>query len=151
MRAWRVALATAGLALGGFGLFRLVTEVPLANLVVLGGWLVAAVAIHDGLLAPAVVGVGWVLGRGVAPRGRRYLQGALIAGGLITVVAVPMMLRAGSEPASKALLQQDFGVNLTILLGAVAAASLLLYAVRLAREGRAPSSDQPDPAAPPES
>ena len=70
------------------------------------------------------------------PRARRYLQGGLIAAGLVTVVAIPMIAEQGALPASKALLQQNFGGNLTLLLGIVGAVSLLLYAVRVARDGR---------------
>ena len=72
------------------------------------------------------------------PRARRYAQAGLIAAGLVTVVAIPMILQQGAHPASKALLRQNFGGNLTLLLGIVAAVSLLLYAVRVARDGRRP-------------
>jgi hypothetical protein len=132
VKTWRIGLATAGILLGLFGVFRLLTETPFTNLLWLLLWLVAAVAIHDGVLSPLVVGVGWVLAKTVPPRARRYLQGGLIAGGIITVVAVPMMLRQGVDPPAKALLLQDFRVNLGALLGAVAIVSLLLYAVRVA-------------------
>lgn len=137
MLAWRITFACTGILLGLFGVFRLVTEVPIGNLVVLAAWMIGAVVIHDGILSPVVVAVGWFAARVVRPRARRYVQGALVAGGLITVVAVPMILRAGQEPESKAILRQNFGGNLTVLLGVVAAASLLLYAVRVARDQRA--------------
>lgn len=136
MKAWRIAFAASGILLGLFGVFRLLTEVPVGNLVVLAGWMIGAVVIHDGILSPAVIAVGWFIGRTVPARGRRYVQGGLIAGGLITAVAIPLILRAGQEPPSKAILQQSFGNNLTILLGLVAAASLVLYAVRVARDTR---------------
>ena len=148
MKAWRIAFAVSGLLLGLFGVFRLVTEVPIGNLLVLAGWMIGAVVIHDGLLSPAVVAVGWFIGHAVPSRGRRYVQGGLIAGGLITAVAIPLILRAGQEPASKAILRQNFGGNLTILLGVVAAVSLLLYAVRVARDPRAVAAAEASPAAP---
>src|SRR6185312_6499080 len=40
MRRWRIALGTAGVLLAMFGVFRLVTEIPVSDLVVLTGWLV---------------------------------------------------------------------------------------------------------------
>lgn len=134
MKAWRIVFAVSGILLGLFGVFRLATEVPVGNLVVLALWLIGAVVVHDGILSPMVVGVGWLVGRAVPPRARRYVQGGLIAASLITAVAIPLILRAGQEPASKAILRQNFGGNLTLLLGVVAAASLALYAVRVARE-----------------
>lgn len=134
MKAWRIVFAVSGILLGLFGVFRLATEVPVGNLMVLALWMIGAVVVHDGILSPMVVGVGWLVGRAVPPRARRYVQGGLIAGSLITAVAIPLILRAGQEPASKAILRQNFGGNLTLLLGVVAAVSLALYAVRVARE-----------------
>jgi hypothetical protein len=107
--------------------------VGFVELLILAAWLIAAVVIHDGLLSPAVLTVGWFLARRVPPRARRYLQGLLIVGGLLTVIAIPLMLRRDSQPASKAMLQQNYGGNLRILLALAAALSLLLYAIRVAR------------------
>lgn len=136
MRAWRIGLGVAGILLGLYGAVNLLTGVDIDTLLVLALWLVGAVVIHDGVLSPAVLGVGWALHRWVPVRARRYTQAGLIAGGLITVVATPMILQQGAEPASKALLRQNFGGNLTLLLGLVAAASLVLYAARVARDTR---------------
>jgi hypothetical protein len=134
VKAWRIALAIAGIALGAFGVFRLVTEIPPPNLVMLLVWLVAALIIHDALLAPSVVGVGWLLRRFVPDRGRRYLQFALIMIAFVTVIAVPMIFLRGSQPAVKALLLRDYGANLIVIIGLVAMISLILYAVRVAQD-----------------
>jgi hypothetical protein len=133
VRAWRISLATAGILLGLYGVFRLVTTVGFVELLVLAAWLVLAVVIHDGILSPAVVAVGWFLARTVPPRARRFLQGFLVVGGLMTVIAIPLILRKDTQPASKALLLQSYGANLTLLLALAAALSLLLYAVHVAR------------------
>jgi hypothetical protein len=133
VRAWRISLATAGILLGLYGVFRLLTNVGFVELLVLATWLIGAVVIHDGILSPAVVAVGWFLARRVPPRGRRYLQGFLVIAGLMTVIAVPLMLRKDSQPESKAMLLQSYGGNLTMLLALAAALSLLLYAIQVAR------------------
>ncbi len=133
MRAWRISLATAGILLGLYGVFRLLTNVGFVELLVLAAWLIGAVVIHDGILSPGVVAVGWFLARTVPPRARRYLQGFLVVGGLMTVIAVPLMLRKDTQPVSKAMLLQTYGANLTLLLALAAALSLLLYAIRVAR------------------
>ncbi len=135
----RIALAAVGLLLGSFGVFRLVTEVPHAKLLVLGFWLVGALVIHDGILSPLVVSISWVLARVVPPRGRRHLQFALIAGGLVTVIALPMIHRQKIGPANKAILRQNFTANLTIILAVIAVLTLAAYAVRVARD-RMPAS-----------
>ena len=134
MKAWRIVLAVAGIALGAFGVFRLVTEIAPHSLLILAVWLVAALIIHDALLAPSVVGVGWLLRRFVPDRGRRYLQIALIMIALVTVIAVPMIFLRGSQPAVKALLLRNYGANLIMIIGIIAVLSLILYSVRVVRD-----------------
>ncbi|HJV14439.1 MAG TPA: hypothetical protein VJ625_11150 [Propionibacteriaceae bacterium] len=138
MKEWRIVLAVAGVALAAFGVLRLVTEVPPSRLLILGLWLIAALIIHDALLSPSVVGVGWLLRRYVPDRGRRYLQLALIMIALVTVIAVPMIFLRGSQPASKALLLRNYGTNLIMIMGVIAVLSLVLYAARVARDRSAP-------------
>lgn len=143
----RIALAAAGLLLGLYGVFRIVTDVPHAKLIVLGFWLVGALVIHDGILSPLVVSISWVLARVVPPRARRYLQFALIAGGLVTVIALPMIHRQKIGPAHKALLRQNFTANLTIILAVIAVLTLAAYAIRVARDRMPPAAPaEPDPA-----
>ena len=157
MRRWRIVLAVAGILLGLFGVGRLFTQIPGYSLKWLAVWLIAAVIIHDGILSPPVVAVGWLV-RHVPPRARRYLQAALIMGAMATVIAVPMIYLRNSQPVSKAILNQNYGGNLTLLLGIIGGLSLLAYAIRVARDQsratRAPSAlDQDgalDPERPPE-
>lgn len=135
MRSYRIALGLAGGLLVTFGLFRLVTELDTGDLVVLGVWLAAAVALHDGLIAPITVGTGVALTR-IPPRARRYLQGGLIVGALITVIAVPLIGRQDTQPAAKALLLRDYTANLFLLLGLTAAVAVVLYVLRVLRHAR---------------
>ena len=137
MKAWRIMLAVAGIALGAFGVFRLVSETPVRSLLILALWLIAALVLHDAILAPSVVGVGWLLRRYVPDRGRRFLQLALIMGAFVIVIAIPMMFLRGSQPAEKALLLRSYGANLILLLIMIATVSLILYAVQVARDRRA--------------
>ena len=140
MRKYRVALVLSGGLLLTFGAFRLVTQLDPGDLVVLALWLIAAVALHDWVIAPITVGTGVVL-TGVPPRSRRYLQGALIVGALITVIAVPLIGRQGTQPESKAILLRDYSANLALLLGLTAAIAVVLYALRVLREHR--QTDRP--------
>ena len=134
MGRWRVVLAVAGILLGLFGVGRLVTEIPGYSLKWLAIWLIAALLIHDGILSPLVIAVGWYLREHVPHRGRRYLQAGLIMAAMVTVIAIPMIYRRDSQPVSKAILNQNFGANLTLLLGIIAGATLLAYAIRVARD-----------------
>ena len=130
----RRVFAAAGLALLAYGVAQLFLVVALSDLFLLLVWMIGAVAIHDGLLSPLVLGVGAALRRRLPDRGRRFVQLALITGAMITVVAVPMIYLEGSQPPEKAILLQDYGLNLTILLAVVAVVTLALYAVRVAKD-----------------
>jgi hypothetical protein len=57
-----------------------------------------------------------------------------------------MIYRQGSQPPSKALLLQNFTANLGLLLGLIAAVSLVGYAIRVAATGHQPDGvrHQPD-------
>jgi len=130
----RLPIGIAGVLLGLFGLFRLLTQEPPFELIMLALWLIGAIVIHDGILSPIVVGVGWAVARVVPPRARRFLQGALIVAALVTVIAIPMIYRRDSQPRAKTMLQQNFGGNLTLLIGVIGALSLLAYAIRVAKD-----------------
>lgn len=135
MRAYRIVLAVPGALLLALGVFRLVTQLPAGDLLALAIWMGAAVALHDGLVAPVTLGTGLLLTR-VPPRPRRYLQGALVVAALITVIAIPLIGRAGSQPRSKAILLRDYAGNLTLLLALTATTALVLYALRVVRDQR---------------
>jgi hypothetical protein len=146
MKAWRIMLAVAGIGLAAFGVFRLFSEIPTHSLLVLAIWLIAALVIHDAILAPSVVGVGWLLRRYVPDRGRSYVQAALIMIAVITVIAVPMIFLRGSQPPAKALLLRDYGANLILIIGIISTVILILYAVRIARDRSVAAAHKTSPA-----
>lgn len=144
MRGWRLILGGAGILVGVYGLVQLAVNVPASSLILVVAWLIGAVIIHDGILSPAVVGIGSIMRRLVPDRGRRYLQAALIMGAIVTLIAIPMIYRQGTQPPSKALLLQNFAANLTLLLGIIGAVLLIAYSVRVARDR---SAEPPKPGA----
>lgn len=132
VRLARRLLGAAGLALLAYGAVQLFLVVAWTDLVLLLVWMVAAVVVHDGLLSPLVLAVGAALRR-LPGRGRAYVQGALVTGALVTVVALPLIHLEGGQPVEKALLLQDYGRNLAVLLGLVALVALALGAARAGR------------------
>jgi hypothetical protein len=105
--------------------------------------------IHDAVIAPGVVGVGWLLRRLLPDRARRYVQMGLIIAAAVTIIAIPMIYRRGSQPPQKTLLIQNYGANLALLLGIIAGLTAAAYAVRVVRDQSSRRSPSPptDPAA----
>ena len=132
----RLVLGAAGMALILFGAFRLLTEIPVAALEGLATWLVIAVAVHDGVLAPVTALTGRALHRLLPPRARRYVSGAFVVGVGVSVITVPLVLRQGTQPAAKALLQQRYAVHLGWLWAGIGVAAALLYTGRVVRDAR---------------
>ena len=144
MGRWRLILGILGVLVVLYGTVNLLVHIPSQTLVWVAVWLIAAVLIHHGLVSPVVIAVSSLL-RVVPDRGRRYLQAALITAVPVTVIAIPMIHRQGSQPPSKALLLQNFTANVGLLLGIIAGLCLVGYAIRVARDrspvrGRSPST-----------
>lgn len=57
------------------------------------------------------------------------------------MIAIPMIFLRGSQPAAKALLLRNYGANLIMIIGILCIVSLILYAVRVARDRRPPLFD----------
>lgn len=131
----RRVIGAAGVLLGLYGALRLVTGNSLRDLLFIAVWMVAAVAIHDGVLSPVVLVVGRLL-RAVPARARRWVQLVLVVGALVTIVALPLLFKQGSQPESKALLVNDYSDRLTVLLVVLAIVGLGGYAVQAARGAR---------------
>ena len=139
MKIARIALAVVGIVLVLYGAGRILFSVPPPLLVLLGLWLVGALVVQHGVVSPLVVAVGVALLRLAPDRGRRFLQPGLIVAGMVTVVAIPLITRQGTQPPAKALLLQNYAANLTLLLGLIALVTLIAYAVRVARDRRRPA------------
>lgn len=87
-RARRVLVATGILVLA-FGAWTALTWVPARWWAPWALWLAGGIAVHDGVVAPLVAALGWVvLGRVRAPRLRAALRAALLVLGTLTLVAL---------------------------------------------------------------
>ncbi len=94
----------------------------------------------DGVLMPVIAIIGFVLTMLVAPRARRYVQGGLIAAAMVTLIAIPLIHRQGQAQPGQALLTQDYAAHLFTLLGLIAAATVIAYAIRFTRDARQQAS-----------
>lgn len=133
MKVLRIVLGVVGGLLLAYGAGRLLLGLPLATLVVLGTWLLAALLLHHGVLQPLVLAVGAGL-RAIPDRVRGFVQAALIMVAAVTVIAVPLIIRQFSQPPSKAMLLQHYELNLTVLVAIVVVSVVIAYVIRGARE-----------------
>jgi hypothetical protein len=129
----RVGLGLTGTALVCYGIVRILQQ-PSSHPVELAEWLLGALLLHDALLAPLVLLIGASVSRFVPAGPRPYVQGGLIAAGLVSVLGVVLISRQGkvSSP-SLALLQQDYRANLAILLAVITALSAASYGLAVLR------------------
>ena len=132
MTGLRIALGAVGVVALGYGLGRLLLGLPVATLLVLGAWLLLALLLHHGVLQPVLLAVGAALER-IPDRARGFVQAGFIMVGTVTVIAVPLLLRQRSQPPAKAMLLQDYGLNLAVLVMIIAVGTLIAYGVARAR------------------
>ncbi|WP_405603701.1 hypothetical protein OG741_32605 [Streptomyces sp. NBC_01410] len=122
----RIVTGALGLALMTVGAVLLVTGGQLKDVAL---WLAGAIVLHDGIVAPLVLGVGLLL---AAVPARGTVRGALVVAGCLTVVALPVLLRPGT-PKNPTVLPLDYVRNWLLALAAVAVLTGMLLAARWIR------------------
>lgn len=117
MRAARIALIGVGVAvMVTGGVFALIDIAPTQYLGVLS-WVVGALVIHDGILAPIIVAVGLGLRSARARWGlRRVLvaQASLTLGAFLTVIASPGILKSMIGSTNPTMLQLPYAAGLAV-------------------------------------
>lgn len=144
----RTALIATGTAVLGYGCWVLVSTQDLPAVRAVLVWAVTGVVLHDAVLAPLVLLLGWV-GRAIlkrTPPGPRRTLGAaavvlLVTLGPVSLAAVPVLGRFGAEPGNPTLLGRDYPAGwLAVAVVAVIAAALLALTGLVSEEerGRSP-------------
>lgn len=106
-----VLLGTVGMA---YGAWLLLSRQDLGQIVEVMIWLAAAVVIHDGILAPAVLALGWLGGRLLPRAVARGAVTVLVLLGPVTLVAIPVLGRFGAKPDNPTLLDRDYTQGLLV-------------------------------------
>ncbi|MFF3322797.1 hypothetical protein [Streptomyces sp. NPDC002889] len=126
----RFVVGAVGVAVMGFGAWLLFGAGGVRDPWEVVVWLGGAIVLHDGLIAPLVLAVGFVL---AALPARGALRAALIVCGALTLIALPPLLRPGA-PTNPSALPLDYLRNWLVALGVVAAlAAAVLILPRAAR------------------
>lgn len=123
----RIVTGALGLVLMAVGAVLLATGGQIKDVAL---WLAGAIVLHDGIIAPLVLGIGLLL---AAVPARGTVRGALVVAGCLTMVALPVLLRPG-RPTNPSALPLDYLRNWLLVLAAVAVLTgVLLLARRLWR------------------
>lgn len=99
------------------------------------GFLITVLVLHDGVLLPAVIAVGVLVHRAVAPPYRAVVQAALIASTAVTLVALPLVLGYGRIADNRSALPRDYGRGLLVVLAVVWLAAAVVVATTAAWRG----------------
>jgi len=149
VRAWRIGLGVVGVLGIVAGVVLVVPEVSRPSRAIgLLVWLAVAVLLHDAVLAPIVVAASIVArraGRRVGWGAVAIVQVGVVAGLVVTLVALPAIRKQALGVRNPTVLPQDYVVNLGLVWAAVAVAVILalaVYVVRGCRAGRAGRTGQ---------
>ncbi|WP_261567143.1 hypothetical protein [Frankia gtarii] len=134
--ALRVVLVAAGLAALGYGVDGLLTMPRATRPSNAAAWLIGGIVVHDVLLVPATMLVGFTLSRLVRAPYRAVVQGALIVSGAVALMSLPLWRGYGGSVDNPSVNPLPYGRNLAIVLGAVWAGAALLMIGRAVRARR---------------
>lgn len=115
VKAARAALGAAGIAMLGYGLLGLPTQLGPEQLIGLLTWMAVAVLIHDGVIVPlsTLAGAGLTrAGSKLQPLSAAVLRGALLSGAVITLIAA-ILVKAQSVAQSTTVLEANYAASLT--------------------------------------
>lgn len=140
-----MALGVAGLLLSLWGVRQLV-GVDVVDVVEIAAWLAGGVLVHDAVLAPAVVLVGWVMVRRLPERARAPFAVAGVVLGTVTLAVLPTLARFGAKDDDPYLLNRAYGLW-WLLLAVLLLTGAAGWTVARTRSGGAESPPRPGPAA----
>jgi hypothetical protein len=129
----RIAVGTAGAALGAYGAVLLWRQVHWTSgwLTNTGAYLFGGPVLHDAVLAPLVAVVGLAIAKVVPASWRATLATGLIATGVLVLISVPLLWRPHPAQPNPGLQDRPYLPGLLIFLAAL---WLGLVLTRLLRE-----------------
>lgn len=122
---WRWLFVLPGLVAIGFGVHGLLTAGSSVPLHAWATWFVGSALLHDLVIAPVWIGLGWLAARllPLAARPAAVVGGVVV--GVLTLVAFPFVLGYGADPGNPSFMPRDVGRNLLLInLGVLVAAAI---------------------------
>jgi hypothetical protein len=147
MRAIRGGLVALGMLAATYGVWLLLSRQHWPQVRQVTEWAVAGVLLHDAVLAPAAVGLGWLGDRLLPRRAAQAATLALLLIGTLTIVAIPVLDGAAAGP-NPTLLDRDYTTGWLLAVGVlvlgVAGGATISVISSIARSRRR-TSDGPGP------
>lgn len=97
-------------------------------------FVVGAALVHDLLLAPVVILVGWQLAKVVPARARGPVQAALMVSGIVGLFSVPFVRGYGRVSTNPSILPRNYGAGLAVILAAIWVTAAVAIALRWWRQ-----------------
>jgi hypothetical protein len=145
---WRWLFLLPGLAAGAYGLVGLLSagpRVPLRSVLI---WFVGSALLHDLVIAPVWIGLGWLAHRVLPRPARAPAMIGVAVSGLVTLVALPFVLGYGADPNNPSFLPRDYGRNLLLVDGAVLVVAAVWATLATLRARRQPPGEPGEPGEP---
>ena len=115
----QIVLVVVGVALLAIGGITLLNDVNPKRYIGLASWLIGALIIHDGIIAPTVFVIILFFRRANKRIPVIFLlivQGAIVIGSIIALLVVPEILKKAIGAANPTLLPLDYSTNLVVFL-----------------------------------
>jgi len=125
VRALRITLGGVGVLIAGYGGWLLFSRQDLRQLTNLAEWIVGGIVLHDAVLAPVVVVVGWLCARALPVHPRGLLVRTVILLGPVTLIAVPVLFGGGSDPTNPTIDGRHYGHGWAVVALACVLVALL--------------------------
>lgn len=132
MRGIRLGLILIGAALLAWGTYVMFDTVRPTRIPGVALWIVAAIIVHDAIVAPMV----FMIGLAISRAGHRFggavvvvIEGFVVVGSIMALIVVPAMIATNYAPDNPTVLPLDYGVNLAVffVVLAVLAAGLAVW------------------------
>lgn len=141
MNLLRGLLGATGLALAAWGAWLLLDGAALADLVEVAVWFTVGVLVHDAVLAPLVLLLGYVVVRRLPAAARAPFVVAGLLLGTVTLAVLPTLGRFAAKPDDPYLLNRPYLAWWLLLAAVLAVAAGVATRVRAGRgrPGRGPA------------
>ena len=135
----RLLLGALGVAVAGYGAWLLLQE-DLADLIDTAVWLAGGVVLHDFVLVPLTLLLGFALVRLLPANLRAPVAGGLVVLGTVTLMAVPVLGGWGANADNPTILDRNYPIGWLVVLGVTMLVVVVTIVLRAGRRSGGPGT-----------